>query len=53
MKEKLKSGDEMDCVWARNILCVFNKAGVAKKTKRRINKRRRKDAKQAVNNFKI
>jgi len=43
MKEKLKSGDEMDCVWARHILKTFRRAGVAKKTKRRINKRRRRE----------
>jgi len=48
MKEKLKSGDEMDCVWARHILKTFRRAGVAKKTKRKINKRRRKEWKQEI-----
>jgi hypothetical protein len=37
----LISGDEQDAVWARKILCVFQKAGVASKTKKRIRRRRR------------
>ena len=45
MKEKLKSGDEIDCVWARHILKTFQRPGVAKKTKRRIHKRRRQENK--------
>lgn len=45
MKEKLKSGDEIDCVWSRGLLKVFHRAGIAKKTKRRINKRRRRESK--------
>jgi|19_taG_2_1085344.scaffolds.fasta_scaffold180874_3 hypothetical protein len=48
MKERLTNGDEMDAVWARKILCVFQKAGVASKTKRRIRKRRRREWKRRL-----
>ena len=48
MKEKLKSGDAMDFVWARHIVKTFSRAGVASKTKRKINKRRRKEWKQEI-----
>ena len=50
MKEKLMSGDEMDAVWARKVLKVFGKAGVASKTKKRIRKRRRRLWKLEVDN---
>ena len=49
MKEKLINGDEMDAVWARKVLCVFKKAGVSAKTKRRIRKRRRREARLMLN----
>lgn len=42
-RQQLKSGDEWDAVYARKKLCVFEKAGVARKTKRRMNKRWRKE----------
>ena len=48
MKEKLKSGDEIDCVWGRHILKIFERPGVAKKTKRRIHKRRRHENKLKI-----
>lgn len=42
----VRSGDEHDVVsgW-RRVLCVFHKAGVAAKTKRRLRRRERREAK--------
>jgi len=48
MKERLTSGDEQDAVWARTLYCLFQKAGVASKTKRRIRKRRRRGDKLMI-----
>lgn len=45
MKEKLKTGDEMDAVWARNILKCFTNHAKPSKQKRIINKRRRRESK--------
>jgi hypothetical protein len=42
MKEKLKTGDEMDAVWARGILKCFDNHARASKQKRIIGKRRRR-----------
>jgi len=53
MKERLRSGDEMDAIWARDVLCVFDKAGVASKTKRRIRKRRRRELKRETHEDEI
>jgi hypothetical protein len=43
-RQKLRNGDEWDVV-QHAPLCVFDKPGVRKKTKRRMNKRWRKEAK--------
>lgn len=45
-RERMISGDEFDCFtgW-RRLLCVFDKPGVARKTKARFNRRVRKQAK--------
>jgi len=48
MREKLINGDEVDAVWARKLLCVFQRARVASKTKRRIRKRRRRGDKLMI-----
>ena len=47
-RQKLKGGDEWDAVYARTKLYVFDKPGVAKKTKRKMNKRWRKEFKQEL-----
>jgi hypothetical protein len=41
-KEKAINGDEVDVLDARHLLCVFCKPGVARKSKRRINRRWRR-----------
>jgi hypothetical protein len=41
-RQKLRNGDEWDVVY-KAPLCVFNKPGLKKKTKRRMNKRYRKE----------
>lgn len=41
-REKAINGDEEDVLCAQHLLCVFGKPGVAKKTKRRINRRWRR-----------
>lgn len=48
-KQKLLSGNEHDVVstW-RKVLCCLQRAGVAKKTKKKLNKRARKDAKKEL-----
>lgn len=46
-RQKLKNGDEYDLIY-KAPLCVFGKSGVKKKTKRRLNKRWRKELKQGV-----
>ena len=43
MREKLKTGDEQDAIWARNVLVCFTNHARAKKQKRIINKRRRRE----------
>ena len=48
MREKLKTGDEMDAIWARKILCTFSNHARAKKQKRIIHKRRRRVAKVEI-----
>jgi len=48
MKEKIKSGDEMDAIWARHILCCFSNHARAKKTKRILHKRRRRECKLEI-----
>ena len=45
MKEKLKTGDEMDAIWARKILSSFSNHARPSKQKRIINKRRRREIK--------
>ena len=45
MRERLRSGDEEDAVWARGILKIFERTGVASKTKRKIRRRRRRNGK--------
>lgn len=47
-RQHLRNGDEWDVVH-KAPLCVFDKAGVKKKTKRRMNKRMRRDWKAALN----
>ena len=48
MKEKLKTGDEMDAIWARNILHCFSNHARPSKQKRIINKRRRRVARLEI-----
>ena len=48
MKRPVKSGFEMDAIWARNILKIFRKAGVSKKAKRQCNRRERREAKKGT-----
>jgi len=43
MREKLKTGDEEDAIWARKILKCFENHARPKKQKRIINKRRRRE----------
>ena len=43
MIEKLKTGDEYDAIWARKILKCFENHARPKKQKRIINKRRRRE----------
>ena len=50
MKEKMKTGDEMDAIWARHILKCFSNHARAKKTKRILHKRRRREAKLGILN---
>ena len=45
MKQKLKSGDEYDAICARGLYCYLQRAGVAKKIKKRLNKRFRREGK--------
>jgi hypothetical protein len=47
-RQKLKSGDDYDFLYWRRVLCVFDKAGVSQKNKRRLNKRWRKDLKKEL-----
>lgn len=48
-REKMKSGDEFDAFssW-KKLLCVFQPPGVSAKTKKRFNRRIRKEARLAV-----
>ena len=48
MREKLKSGDEIDAIWARNVLKCFSNHARAKRVKRIIHKRRRRVAKLEI-----
>lgn len=41
-------GDGWDVLYARKYLCVFSKAGVSSKTKRRMRRRRRHNAKRVT-----
>ena len=41
-KEKMADGDELDCVAARKMLKMFERAGVAKRIKRRMIRRMRR-----------
>ena len=47
-KDKLKSGFEVDCILARHVYCYSNRAGVAKKAKKQINKRDRANTRQRL-----
>lgn len=44
----LVSGDEYDCLFWRKVLCVFKRAGVSSKTKRRMRRRERREAKREL-----
>ncbi len=48
MKRRVISGDEQDVVYARHLLCVFQRAGVASATKRKIRRRERQEGKREV-----
>ena len=45
MKEKMKDGDEEDAIFARRVYKYLTRAGVAKKIKKRLHKRRRREFK--------
>jgi len=45
MKRPAKNGDEQDCFYARQYLKVFQRAGIASKTKKRYRRRERKNNK--------
>lgn len=49
-RQRLVNGDEWDCVM-KAPLCVYDKPGIRKKTKRRMNKRARLEARKAVRNL--
>lgn len=46
-KQRLKNGAEYDVI-VKVPLCVFDKPGVRKKTKRRMNKRARREAREEI-----
>ncbi len=46
MKQKLKTGDEWDCVTARKWFCYLQKPGVSSRIKRRMRRRIRQEGKQ-------
>lgn len=50
-KQKLKGGDEYDAVYWRNKLCVFDKSVVGRKTKRKMNKRWRKEFRMELRKY--
>lgn len=45
MKRPTKNGDEQDCFYARKYLKIFQRAGIASKTKKRYRRRERKNNK--------
>ena len=48
MKQKLKTGDEWDCVTARKWFCYLQKPGVSSGIKRRMRRRIRQEGKQEL-----
>jgi hypothetical protein len=42
-RQKLKSGDEFDVLYARKWYCYLKRAGIASKIKRQMRRRRRHD----------
>jgi hypothetical protein len=46
MKRPARNGDEQDCFYARKFLKVFDRAGVAAKTKKRARRRERRETKK-------
>ena len=46
MKRPARNGDEQDCFHARKLLKVFDRAGVAAKTKKRARRRERRETKE-------
>mgnify|MGYP000109054094 CR=1 FL=1 len=48
MKQKLKTGDEVDCICARHMYKFLEHAGVASRIKRGLRRRMRRDAKKVI-----
>jgi hypothetical protein len=48
MKEVMKTGDEMDAIWARKILKCFSNHARPKKVKKILHKRRRREWKREL-----
>jgi len=46
MKRPARNADEQDCFYARKVLKVFDRAGVAAKTKKRARRRERRETKE-------
>jgi hypothetical protein len=45
MKQKLKTGDEFDCLYRRKLLSSFKNSSKSRKVKKQLNKRSRKESK--------
>jgi hypothetical protein len=50
VKQKLKTGDEVDCICARRMYCYLQHAGVTSRIKRGLRRRARRDGKKEVDN---
>jgi hypothetical protein len=48
-KQKLIDGYELDVVYNKSIYCYLNRSKVAKKIKRRMNKRMRREERAQIN----
>ena len=47
-RQVLRSGDEWDCLYWRNVLKLFGKSGTSAKTKRKMRRRERRQVKQEL-----